>query len=220
MIRLEGVRRRFQLDAVWVEALVGVDVAFAAREVTAVVGPSGSGKSTLLHVAALLDPPDAGAVWMDDRKVSDLSDDARSALRLRKIGFVHQTYPMLGALTPRGNVALPAIWAGMPRRDAEARAFTLLERLGLGAHADREVRTLSGGERQRVAIARAVVNRPVVVYADEPSSALDSANGARILDLLFDVVREEGAALVIATHDMAVADRADRRVRIDGGRLC
>jgi lipoprotein-releasing system ATP-binding protein len=219
MIRLEGVYRHHRLDAVVVDALSDVNVAFAAGQATAIVGPSGSGKSTLLHVAALLDAPDGGTVWMDGQPVSRLGDDARSALRLRKIGFVHQTYPMLGALTPRQNVALPAVWAGTPRRAAEERAGHLLERLGLGAHADREVRTLSGGERQRVAIARAVVNRPAVVYADEPSSALDSANGARILALLFEVAREEGVALVLATHDASVAARADTIVRIDGGRL-
>ncbi|MDP2311920.1 MAG: ABC transporter ATP-binding protein [Pseudomonadota bacterium] len=219
MYSLRGVSRSWQLDAVEIPALVDVSVAFAPGEATAVMGPSGSGKSTLLHVAALLDPPTRGGVWLDDQDISALGDDARSALRLRKLGFVHQTYPMMAVLTPRENVALPAIWAGMPRKAALERAGALLASVGLLAQCDRDVRTLSGGQRQRVAIARALVNRPVVVFADEPTAALDTTTGAAVLDLLFAAARDAGAALVLATHDPAVAARAHHLLRLDGGRM-
>lgn len=214
---LRDVSRTWQLDAVLVPALAGVTISFEAGRSVAIVGPSGSGKSTLLHVAALLDPPSAGAVWFEGRAVSSLGDDARSDLRLHRIGFVHQTYPMVSALSPLDNVALPAVYAG--HRDAKQRAAELLSRVGLSALAGRDVRTLSGGERQRVALARALVNRPAVVFADEPTAALDAENGARVLDLLFEVTRDVGVALVIATHDPEVARRTDRIVRIEGGRL-
>ncbi len=188
------------------------------------MGPSGSGKSTLLHVAALLDPPSSGSVWLDGTCLSaadgtGLDDDARSLFRLRRLGFVHQTYPMVVALTPLENVMLPAEYAGMDRAAARTRAVDLLARVGLASHANRDVRTLSGGERQRVAIARALVNRPVAVFADEPTAALDTTTGAQVLDLLFAESRASGAALVLATHDPTVAARADHLLRLSGGRL-
>jgi putative ABC transport system ATP-binding protein len=158
-------------------------------------------------------------VSFEGRCLSALDDDARSTFRLRRLGFVHQTYPMVATLTPLENVMLPAVYAGLPRAEARARGLDLLARVGLAAHAGRDVRTLSGGERQRVAIARALVNRPAVVFADEPTAALDTATGAAVLDLLFAAAREAGAALVIATHDAAVAARAHHLLRLDGGRV-
>lgn len=219
MIRLDGVSRIWQLDAVAVPALVEVSASFAAGQATAVVGPSGSGKSTLLQVAALLDPPSAGAVWWQDRHLSALPDDARSDFRCRHLGFVHQAYPMVLALTPVENVMLPALWAGVARARARERAEALLLRVGLEDFACRDVRTLSGGERQRVAIARALVNAPLAVFADEPTAALDTATGEQILDLLFEVASQEGAALVVASHDARVAARAAQVLRLDAGRL-
>ncbi len=219
MYELRGISRTWRLDAVDVPALADVSATFSPGEATAVMGPSGSGKSTLLHVAALLDAPSAGSVWFEGRALSALDDDARSGFRLRRLGFVHQTYPMVVALTPLENVLLPADYAGVPRAEARARALDLLTRLGLGGHAGRDVRTLSGGERQRVAIARALVNRPAVVFADEPTAALDTNTGAQVLDLLFAAAREAGAALVLATHDPHVAARADRILRLEGGRV-
>ncbi len=218
MYRLEAVSRTWQLDAVLVPALVEVSACFVPGQSVAVVGPSGSGKSTLLQVAALLDPPSAGAVWWHDRQLSALSDDARSRFRCAKLGFVHQTYPMVGTLTPLENAMLPALWAGVSRGDARLRALDLLSRVGVVALADRDVRTLSGGERQRVAIARALVNKPIVVFADEPTAALDRDTGGRVLDLLFELGCHEGAALVVASHDPAVARRARQLIPLDGGR--
>ena len=220
---LRGVGRSWQLDDVPVHALQDVDLAFEPAQATALMGPSGSGKSTLLHVAALLDPPSAGAVWFGERCLAAADqpgdDDARSEFRLRHLGFVHQTYPMVVALTPLENVMLPARYAGMSRAAAAARAGDLLDRVGLSGHRHRDVRTLSGGERQRVAIARALVNRPAVVFADEPTAALDGATGATVLDVLFAESRASGCALVLATHDPSVAARADRVVRLSAGRL-
>ncbi len=215
--RLEGVSRSWRLGEVEVPALRPCDLSFQRGVSTAVVGPSGSGKSTLLQVAALLDPPSTGAVWHGDLRVSSLSDDARSAFRLRHLGFVHQSYPVVASLSPLDNVALPAIFAGMARGEARQRARRLLARLGIEPLADREVRTPSGGERQRVALARALINEPIVVFADEPTAALDSETGAEVLELLFSVV--EGAALVVASHDLRVAQRAQVIRRMDAGRL-
>jgi ABC-type lipoprotein export system ATPase subunit len=221
MYELRGITRTWRLDAVDVPVLSGVDATFAPGQATAVMGPSGSGKSTLLHVAALLDTPSAGSVWFEGRALSALDDDARSTFRLRRLGFVHQSYPMVVALSPLENVALPAEYAGISPAAARARAAELLTLVGLGAMATgrRDVRTLSGGERQRVAIARALVNRPTVVFADEPTAALDADTGAQVLDLLFQAARTANAALVVATHDHSIAARADRILRLRGGRL-
>ncbi len=218
MYRLEAVSRTWQLDEVEVPALIEVSAHFGPGESWAVLGPSGSGKSTLLQVAALLDPPSAGAVWWKEQELSALNDDARSAFRCRRLGFVHQVYPMVGTLTPLENVMLPALWAGVPRSDARARSRELLHEVGVGHLAERDVRTLSGGERQRVAIARALVNHPVLVFADEPTAALDSATGDRVLALLFELVCAQGAALVVASHDPRVAERAGRCIHLDAGR--
>ncbi|MCP4805965.1 MAG: ABC transporter ATP-binding protein [Proteobacteria bacterium] len=198
-------------------ALAPCDATFEVGSSTAVLGPSGSGKSTLLHVAALLDSPSSGGVWHGDDCVSGLDDDARSAFRLKHVGFVHQTYPMVSSLSALENVALPALFAGLSRDEARRNAGSLLADLGLGELGPRDVRTLSGGERQRVAIARALVNDPVVVFADEPTAALDTATGDLVLDLLFGAVGS--AALVVASHDERVADRADRVLRLKDGRL-
>lgn len=217
MYALRQVSRVWKLDAVDVPALRDVTTEFGPGSATAVMGPSGSGKSTLLHVASLLDAPSSGEIQFEGRCLSTLNDDQRSAFRLRRIGFVHQTYPMISVLTPLENVMLPAQYAGTA--DATTRSAMLLERVGLAALAHRDVRTLSGGERQRVAIARALVNGPAIVFADEPTAALDSATGKAVLDLLFAVARETGAALVLATHDAQVAARAERVIRLDGGRV-
>lgn len=213
---LRGVARSWWLGEVEVPALRPLDLVFEPGQATAIIGPSGSGKSTLLQVAALLDPPTAGGIWFEGRCLSELSDDDRSRFRLHALGFLHQRYPMVEALTPQENVELPARFAG--GRDVAARARALLDAVGILPLADREVRTLSGGERQRVALARALVNRPVVLFADEPTAALDTATGERVLDLLFATAREQGAALVVASHDARVAERADVVVHLDGGR--
>ncbi len=219
MYALRGISRTWLLDAVEVHALRDVSVTFAPGSATAVMGPSGSGKSTMLHVAALLDPPSAGGVFHGERCISGEGDDARSMFRLKHLGFVHQTYPMVGALSPLENVMLPAQYAGMPDAEARSRGRELLARVGLAGRENQDVRTLSGGERQRVAIARALVNRPAVVFADEPTAALDTKTGAQVLDLLFGEARASGAALVVATHDSLVAARAEVQLRLDGGRV-
>jgi len=200
-----------------VEALKPCDAVFEGGVSTALVGPSGSGKSTLLQVAALLDPPTSGGIWHAGRCLSEMGDAARSGFRLRHLGFIHQTYPVVAALTPLDNVALPAILAGASRRRARERARRLLDAMGIAALARRPVRALSGGERQRVAIARALINEPLVVFADEPTAALDQETGEEVLALLFDCTRH--AALVVASHDERVARRADRVLQIRAGQV-
>ncbi|MSP56305.1 MAG: ABC transporter ATP-binding protein [Myxococcales bacterium] len=219
---LRGVSRSYLLDAVPVHALHGVDLTFDGGEAIALMGPSGSGKSTLLHVAALLEPPSSGSVWYLGRCLAGpggFDDNGRSSFRLRRLGFIHQTYPMIVSLTPLQNVMLPGEYAGLARGEARKRAESLLDRVGLGGFGDRDVRTLSGGERQRVAIARALITGPVVVFADEPTAALDPDIGGQVLDLLFEQARQSGAALVLATHDPRVAARADRVVELRAGRV-
>jgi ABC-type lipoprotein export system ATPase subunit len=217
VIVLRGVAKRFALGAVAVDALAGVDAEFSPGRATAVVGRSGSGKSTLLHVAALLEAPDAGAVEVDGRVVSALADADRSRFRLHHLAFVHQAYPLVASLTVVENVALPARWAG--HGDALGRARRGLDTVALAPLAGRDPRTLSGGERQRVAIARALVNAPRAILADEPTAALDAATGAAVLDALFSAAREAGATLVVASHDPVIAARADRALRLEGGRV-
>jgi ABC-type lipoprotein export system ATPase subunit len=214
---LQNASRTWMLGRCEVQALAPCDLRFEPGVSTAVIGPSGSGKSTLLQVAALLDPPSTGGVWHQERCLSSLSDEKRSAFRLQHIGFVHQNYPMIASLDARDNVALPALFAGRSWAEARDRAQTLLESLALGAFAPRDVGTLSGGERQRVAIARALVNDPLIVFADEPTAALDGASGERVLALLFAVA--DRAALVVASHDTRVAEHADRVVHLEDGRV-
>ncbi len=209
--------RTWRLGEVAVPALRPCTVHFEPGVSTAVIGPSGSGKSTLLQVAALLDPPSTGGVWHRDRCLSDQPDRARSAFRLAHVGFVHQTYPLVGSLDALDNVALPALFAGASWSKARARAEARLDQVGLAELAGRRVDRLSGGERQRVAIARALVNDPVILFADEPTAALDLVAGERVLDLLFAVTGQ--ASLVVASHDARVAERADRVLRIADGQV-
>jgi putative ABC transport system ATP-binding protein len=214
---LNGVSRSWWLGDVEVRALAACDASFEPGEATALLGPSGSGKSTFLQVAALLDPPTTGEIWYGPSMVSGLGDGGRSAFRLHNLGFIHQSYPVVTSLCALDNVALPAIFAGTSRARARARAQVLLDAVGIAHLAARPVRTLSGGERQRVAIARALVNDPAVVFADEPTAALDRRTGEEVLDVLFATVGR--AALVVASHDPRVAQRAGRVLHIDGGRL-
>ena len=196
--------------------LDAVSFTAAPGELVALVGESGSGKTTLLNLIAGLDRPDAGSVRLDDTEVSALSDDAAAKLRRRAYGFVFQAFHVLPHLTVAQNVALP-LW--LNKLD-EARVFAALASVGLEKRADSWPRELSGGELQRVAVARALVHRPRLVLADEPTGNLDAANADKVLDLLADAVRTQGAVGLLVTHSVAAARRADRRMRLDGdGRL-
>jgi putative ABC transport system ATP-binding protein len=183
------------------------------------MGPSGSGKSTLLHCLAGILPPDAGAVALRGRDVSALSDRERSLLRRRHYGFVFQFGQLLSELPAQENVALPSMLLGMSRPEAVARARQWLVALGLGGKEERRPGALSGGEAQRVAVARALITGPDVVFADEPTGALDQATGAEVMRVLVETTRAAGASLVVVTHDETVASWCSRRIEMRDGRV-
>jgi len=195
------------------------DVSFqiAAGESVAVVGASGAGKSTLLALLAGLDEPSTGAVWLEGIELSALDEDGRAAARARHVGFVFQSFHLIPSLTALENVMLPLELAG--RADARAGAREVLRQVGLESRLRHYPRQLSGGEQQRVAIARAFVTRPSVLFADEPTGNLDTATGARVIQLLFDLNAAAGTTLVLVTHNRELAARCGRIIELDAGRL-
>ena len=197
--------------------LDAVDLTIAGGEFVAVLGPSGSGKSTLLGLAAGLDRPTSGEVLIDGAPIQDLSEDALALLRRRKIGFVFQSFQLLGNMTALENVLLPLELGGHERPLERARQ--LLLRVGLGERGHHYPAQLSGGEQQRVALARAFAPRPEILFADEPTGNLDGATGARILDVLDELRADVAATLVLVTHDPSIAERADRRIYLRDGRV-
>ena len=199
-------------------ALIDAEFAIDAGEVVAVMGPSGSGKSTLLHCIAGIVPPDSGTVHYDGRELSAMSDAERSALRRSAFGFVFQFGQLVPELSCRENVALPLRLDGVSRRVAEARADELLRSLEVADVASQRPGTVSGGEGQRVAVARALVTDPRVLFADEPTGALDSLNGERVMELLTGAARERGTAVVLVTHETRVAAYSDREIVVRDGR--
>ena len=195
------------------------DIDFSLRqgETAAIVGASGSGKSTLLSIIAGLDTPTRGTVFIDGVDLFARDEDQRAALRAQKLGFVFQSFQLLGNLTALENVMLPLELAG--RRDARSAATAMLQRVGLGERLGHYPKVLSGGEQQRVALARAFVAGPAVLFADEPTGSLDAATGERVMALMFEMNREQGTTLVMVTHDQAIAARCDRQLHIEAGRM-
>ena len=198
------------------EILRDIDFALKAKETAAIVGASGSGKSTLLSIIAGLDTPTSGTVKLDGQDLFAINEDQRAAMRARKVGFVFQSFQLLGNLTALENVMLPLELDG--RKDARAAATERLIRVGLGQRLNHYPKVLSGGEQQRVALARAFVVRPAVLLADEPTGSLDFATGEKVMELMFDLNREQGTTLVLVTHDRGIAARCDRRITMDAGR--
>ncbi|MDG5973850.1 ABC transporter-like protein [Hydrogenophaga taeniospiralis CCUG 15921] len=194
-----------------------IDFTLNRGETAAIVGASGSGKSTLLSIVAGLDTPSSGTVHIDGVDLFALDEDQRAALRAQKVGFVFQSFQLLGNLTALENVMLPLELAG--RRDARAAATAMLQRVGLGERLASYPKVLSGGEQQRVALARAFVMQPAVLLADEPTGSLDFATGGKIMELMFDLNREQGTTLVLVTHDRAIAQRCERRITIEAGQV-
>ena len=197
--------------------LAGVDLDVNSGDTVAVVGSSGAGKSTLLALLAGLDTQSTGKVWLNGADFSTLDEDGRARVRGQHVGFVFQSFHLVPSLTAVENVMLPLELAG--RRDAREAAHQALITVGLAKREKHYPRQLSGGEQQRVAIARAFVTRPAVLFADEPTGNLDTATGARIMDLLFDLNRASGTTLILVTHDAAIAARCRRRVHLDAGRV-
>ena len=199
------------------DILRDIDFQLAHKETVAIVGASGSGKSTLLSIIAGLDTPTRGTVRLDGQDLFALDEDDRAALRAQKIGFVFQSFQLMGNLTALENVMLPLELAG--RRDARKRAGEMLEHVGLGQRLGHYPKVLSGGEQQRVALARAFVVQPAVLLADEPTGSLDFATGETIMQLMFDLNREQGTTLVLVTHDRGIAQRCERCITIEAGRV-
>jgi putative ABC transport system ATP-binding protein len=218
VVEARGVSRVFPMQAGAVTALADVSLRVSAGEYLSIVGPSGCGKSTLLHVLGCVDVPTAGALRFQDRDVATLPDAERSRLRLREIGFVFQRFFLLPMLTAWENVELPQAEAGVTRAERRQRTAELLDYVGLAARAAHLPSELSGGEMQRVAIARALANRPRLLLADEPTGELDQTTGSQVADLL-DRLHDDGTAVVVVTHDTAMAARAGRRVHMRDGRI-
>jgi putative ABC transport system ATP-binding protein len=217
IISVEHVYKSVTDSTGTLDILRDIDFTLAPRETAAIVGASGSGKSTLLSIIAGLDTPTQGTVRLAGCDLFSIDEDERAALRARKVGFVFQSFQLLGNLTALENVMLPLELAG--RKDSRKTAAEMMARVGLSARLGHYPKVLSGGEQQRVALARAFVVQPAVLLADEPTGSLDFATGETVMALMLDLNREQGTTLVLVTHDNAIANRCDRRITIDAGRI-
>ncbi|MEM1451876.1 MAG: ABC transporter ATP-binding protein [Planctomycetota bacterium] len=217
LLQCEGLTKRLRSGEREITVLDGVDLTVGAGELVAILGPSGSGKSTLLGLLAGLDRPTGGTVKIRGEALEAMDEDRLSLLRRGRVGFVFQSFQLLGNLTARENVLLPMELTGV--EDASARADALLEDVGLADRGHHYPSQLSGGEQQRVALARAFGPRPELLFADEPTGNLDSATGARVLELLLRLREDLGTALVLVTHDSEIAARAPREIHLRAGRV-
>ena len=217
MIKVENLQKRVPMAGTELEILKGITLEIKSGESVAIVGASGSGKSTLLGLLAGLDEASAGTVTIGDTDLGALDEDGRARFRGRHIGFVFQSFQLLPALTALENVMLPLELQGQANAREQAEYF--LQRVELGPRMRHYPRQMSGGEQQRVAIARAFATRPAILFADEPTGNLDTRTGTHIVDLLFELNREEGATLVLVTHDQGLADRCERRLCLEAGAL-
>jgi putative ABC transport system ATP-binding protein len=217
IISVEHVSKSVTDSTGTLDILRDIDFSLAPRETAAIVGASGSGKSTLLSIVAGLDTPTRGTVRLAGEDLFAIDEDDRAELRARKVGFVFQSFQLMGNLTALENVMLPLELAG--RADARKAATEMLGRVGLSERLGHYPKVLSGGEQQRVALARAFVVQPAVLLADEPTGSLDFATGETVMQLMFDLNREQGTTLVLVTHDRAIAERCERRITIEAGRI-
>jgi len=217
VLALDRVGRTYRQAGAPLEVLKDASLEVRPSELVALVAPSGAGKSTLLHVAGLLEPPDAGEVIVAGKSSSRMGDQELTALRRNTIGFVYQFHHLLPEFSAAENVMLSRMISGRPRREANATALEILGKVGLAERADHRPARLSGGEQQRVAIARAIANDPAVLLADEPTGNLDPHTADDVFDLLVGLVRDSGLAALIATHNMALAQRMDRVLTLEEG---
>jgi putative ABC transport system ATP-binding protein len=218
LIKLEGVRKVFLTDEVETHALAGIHMDIAKGEYVAIAGPSGCGKSTLLSILGLLDTPTDGNYWLNTRPVADLPMSERARVRNREIGFIFQSFNLIGDLTVFENVELPLTYRGMKASERRERANKALERVGMAHRAKHLPSQLSGGQQQRVAVARAVAGEPSILLADEPTGNLDSRSGEAVMDLLREL-HQSGATICMVTHDPRYARHAERTVHLFDGRI-
>jgi lipoprotein-releasing system ATP-binding protein len=219
VLSLHELRRTFSQGERKVSVLNGASAQIWPGQAVALVGPSGSGKSTLLHIAGLLETPTGGQVFINDRDCSKLDDAARTRIRRAEMGFIYQFHQLLPEFSAIENVEMPQIIQGRRKRDATARARELLDAMGLGHRLDHRPAQLSGGEQQRTAICRALANRPKLILADEPTGNLDPVTSEHVFKELLDLIHSQGVAALIATHNLALAARMDRVLRVEDGLL-
>ena len=219
LIELRGIEKTYQMGDISVPVLKGISLSIRRGELIALTGSSGSGKSTLMNILGCLDRPTAGEYWLEGQETSKLSTDERALLRNRKLGFVFQSFNLLARTSAIENVAMPLSYAAenLSDREARARAAEMLGRVGLADRLDHYPSQLSGGQQQRVAIARALINRPPVLFADEPTGNLDSRTSEEVLQMFERLNSEEGITIIMVTHDPKVAGHAKRVIRIDDG---
>jgi lipoprotein-releasing system ATP-binding protein len=220
MLELKGIEKGYNRGKPSeVIVLRGASIAVAKGEVVALVAPSGAGKSTLLHIAGLLDVPDAGTVMLGGREMGGLSDKARTEARRAEVGFIYQFHHLLPEFTALENVVIPQLANGVTKPEAEARALELLGKVGVAPRAGHRPAALSGGEQQRVAFCRALANGPKLLLADEPTGNLDPSTSDQVFGVLMELVRETGLSALIATHNLELAARMDRVVRLTAGQV-
>lgn len=219
VLKLVGVERHYEQGERKLTILNGADFTLHRGEMVALVAPSGAGKSTLLHTAGLLEKPDAGEVFLNDRACGRLTDGERTAIRRNEIGFVYQFHHLLPEFSALENIIMPQLIAGLPKAEASARAQQMLEYMKIGKRGHHRPSELSGGEQQRVAIARAVANAPQVLLADEPTGNLDPKTASYVFEAMEALVRQSGLCAMIATHNHELAARMDRRVTLDQGKI-
>ena len=220
VLHLDGIEKAYNKGAAnEVSVLRGVNLRVSEGEVVALVAPSGAGKSTLLHIAGLLDVPDAGTVTLSGDDMTGMSDGRRTTARRQDIGFIYQFHHLLPEFSALENIILPQLANGASRADAQARAQTLLDSVGVGDRATHRPAALSGGEQQRVAFCRALANGPRLLLADEPTGNLDPSTSDKVFDALMSLVRGTGLSALIATHNLELAARMDRQIRLDAGQL-
>ena len=220
VLRLSGIGKSYNPGQPnEVNVLRGIDLTVAAGEVVALVAPSGAGKSTLLHIAGLLDTPDAGTVEIGGTDMTGQSDRKRTGVRRRDVGFIYQFHHLLPEFSAVENIVLPQLANGVSQSEAQTRALSLLDEVGIGHRADHRPAALSGGEQQRVAFCRALANAPRLLLADEPTGNLDPTTSDQVFAALMTLVRGTGLSAVIATHNLELAARMDRQIRLEAGQL-
>lgn len=218
LIQLKSVCKTYQMGGVELKALDEVSITIGRGEYIAVLGPSGSGKSTLMNVLGCLDSPSRGEYWLDGENVAHLKSDALAAIRNRKIGFIFQSFNLLDFSSALENVALPLVYRGLASSERNERAANMLEKVGLGDRLHHKPQELSGGQRQRVAVARALVTDPELLLADEPTGNLDTKSGDAVVGL-FEGLADKGKTVIVVTHDLGVAQRTQRIIKICDGKV-